>query len=78
MRDLEFKIYDAVNGNATQGVAGQTVQYSVCLVYTDDLPDSVPSRIYMQVDGKNGFHMGTDFPNPDHSAQQHRRSGGTP
>ncbi|MFF4457878.1 RHS repeat-associated core domain-containing protein [Streptomyces goshikiensis] len=64
MRDLEFKIYDAVNGNAAQGVAGQTVQYSVYLEYTDDLPDSVPSRIYMQADGKDASTWTQTFPTP--------------
>lgn len=78
MRDLEFEIYDAVNGNAAQGIAGQTVQYSVYLEYTDDLADSVPSRVYMQADGKDNFHMDKDFPNPDHAAQQNRRSRGNP
>ncbi|MEU3774275.1 hypothetical protein AB0F11_13920 [Streptomyces sp. NPDC032472] len=30
----------------------------------------------MQADGSNGFHMDTDFANPDHAAQQHRRRRG--
>ncbi|MEU3774324.1 RHS repeat-associated core domain-containing protein [Streptomyces sp. NPDC032472] len=76
MRDLEQMIYDAVAGDPANNVAGQTVQYSVYLDYTDDQKDSVPSRVYMQADGSNGFHMDTDFANPDHAAQQHRRRRG--
>lgn len=73
MRDLEQMIYNAVAGDPSRGIAGQTVQYSVYLEYSDDRPDSVPSRIYMQADGSNGFHLDTDFANPDHAAQQRRR-----
>lgn len=73
MRDLEQSIYNAVYGDPANNVAGEIVQYSVYLDYTDDRSDSVPSRIFMQADGSNGFHMDTDFVNPDHAAQQHRR-----
>ncbi|MFF8916666.1 RHS repeat-associated core domain-containing protein [Streptomyces sp. NPDC015032] len=73
MRDLEQQIYDAVAGNPAQSVAGQTVQYSVYLEYTDGRADSVPSRIYMQADGSHGYQLDTDFANPDHAAQQNRR-----
>ncbi|MFE6036825.1 RHS repeat-associated core domain-containing protein [Streptomyces sp. NPDC056452] len=76
MRDLEQQIYDAVAGAPSQGVAGQTVQYSVYLEYTDDKANSVPSRIYMAADGSNGFRLDTDFVNPDHAAQQSRRRQG--
>ncbi|MFF4105679.1 DUF6531 domain-containing protein [Streptomyces sp. NPDC001903] len=78
MRDLEQMIYNAVAGDPSQGIAGQTVQYSVYLEYTDDLADSVPARIYMAADGRNGFQLDTDFPNPDHAAQQQRRRRGNP
>ncbi|MEO3978101.1 RHS repeat-associated core domain-containing protein [Streptomyces sp. CAU 1734] len=71
MRDLEQSIYNAVAGNP--GNPGQTVQYSVFLEYTDNDPDSVPSRIYMAADGARDFHLDTDFANPDHIAQQNRR-----
>ncbi|MFD7705464.1 RHS repeat-associated core domain-containing protein [Streptomyces caelestis] len=73
MRDLEQQIYNAVAGDPARNIAGQTVQYSVYLEYTDDRTDSVPSRIYMQADGSNGYSLDTDFANPDHAAQQNRR-----
>ncbi|MFG3480115.1 RHS repeat-associated core domain-containing protein [Streptomyces sp. NPDC047980] len=73
MRDLEQSIYNAVAGDPGKGIAGQTVQYSVYLDYTDDRPDSVPQRIFMQADGSNGFSMDTHLDNPDHAAQQRRR-----
>lgn len=76
MRDLEQQIYDAVSGAPSQGVAYQTIQYSVYLEYTDDNANSVPSRIYMAADGSNGFRLDTDFVNPDHAAQQSRRRQG--
>ncbi|MFJ3926265.1 RHS repeat-associated core domain-containing protein [Streptomyces sp. NPDC090022] len=76
MRDLEQMIYNAVAGDPANNVAGQTVQYSVYLDYTDDLPDSVPSHVFMQADGTDGFRMDTDFANPDHAAQQDRRRRG--
>ncbi|WP_255311172.1 RHS repeat-associated core domain-containing protein [Streptomyces viridosporus] len=78
MRDLEQSIYDAVAGDPAKNIAGQIVQYSVYLEYTDDRKDSVPSRIYMQADGSNGFRLDTDFANPDHAAQQNRRRLGIP
>ncbi|MFD6274673.1 RHS repeat-associated core domain-containing protein [Streptomyces sp. NPDC060209] len=76
MRSLEKNILDAVEGDPANGNAGQTVQYSVYLEYTDDRANSVPSRIYMAADGSNGFNLDKDFPNPDHAAQQIRRQRG--
>ncbi|ELS58533.1 RHS repeat-associated core domain-containing protein [Streptomyces viridochromogenes] len=74
MRDLEASIYDAVKG--PNGNDGEIVQYSVYLEYTDDRKDSVPKWITMEADGNRGFSLRADFENPDHAAQQVRRSRG--
>ncbi|MCC0100759.1 hypothetical protein K7B10_39625 [Streptomyces flavotricini] len=39
------------------------------------LIDTLKGDVYMAADGRNGFQLDTDFPNPDHAAQQRRRRG---
>jgi RHS repeat-associated protein len=72
MRDLEQSIHDAVNNPENREI----VQYGVYLEYTDDEKDSVPKWITMEADGNKGFSLRADFENPDHVAQQTRRSRG--
>ncbi|MEV8365298.1 DUF6531 domain-containing protein [Streptomyces niveus] len=76
MRDHEQDIYNAVMGDPANGVPGQTVQYSVYLDYTDDIPTSVPSHIYLAADGSAGYHLDISFANPEHAEQQERRRRG--
>ncbi|MFJ3637827.1 RHS repeat-associated core domain-containing protein [Streptomyces sp. NPDC090112] len=75
MRRWEKAIYDAVAG--TNGVPGQTVQYSVYLSYTDDLADSVPRWIQLEANGADGFSLGKDLFNPEHADELRRRQQGT-
>ncbi|MER5359653.1 RHS repeat-associated core domain-containing protein [Streptomyces sp. NPDC002785] len=78
MRDLEQSIYNAVKGDARQGIPGEIVQYSVYLEYTDDKKDSVPKWITMEADGDGSFQLRDELKNPEHANQQLRRGRGTP